>query len=150
MPVLPPFLPCQRALFASFTQSYYTAGGLKLPSHNSRSFDADRVACPTTSSDLSSNNFWRAGPDPLSFGVCGVRKESVRVDGSPHSACRTAHCRRVCPRQSLAGGESLRKIADAKKRLSAPARRVIARDSPVRKPYQLGARLQRKMNWRTR
>src|SRR5271157_3535958 len=62
---------------------------------------------------------WRR---PLFFGVCDFPKRLVRVDGSPQSAGRIARCRRIYPRQSLAEGKSLREIADAKKRPSAPAR----------------------------
>jgi len=56
------------------------------------------------------------------LGVCDFPKRLVRVEGSPQSACRTAHCRRLYPRQILAGRKSLREIADAKSRPSAPAR----------------------------
>ena len=62
---------------------------------------------------------WRR---PLFLGVCDFPKGLVGVDGSSPSAGRTVHGRRVYPRPSLAGRESLREIADAKKRPSAPAR----------------------------
>ena len=64
---------------------------------------------------------WRR---PLFFGVCDLPKGLVGADGSSQAACKTARNRRVYPRESLAGRESLREIADSKERPSAPARRA--------------------------
>lgn len=49
-------------------------------------------------------------------------KGLVGADGSPQSVRRTARCPGVCPDQSLAAGEFLREIAQAKKGQSVPAR----------------------------
>jgi CelD/BcsL family acetyltransferase involved in cellulose biosynthesis len=61
-------------------------------------------------------NFHLGWRRPLFYGVCDFPKGLVGADGSSRSACKTARCRRVCPRQTLAERESLREIADAKKR----------------------------------
>ena len=57
------------------------------------------------------------------LGVGYITKRLVRI-GSFQLAGGTADCRRVYPRQTLAGRESLREIADAKKRPSSPAREI--------------------------
>jgi hypothetical protein len=59
---------------------------------------------------------------PLLLAVWDFPRGLVGADGSTHSACKTARCRRLYPRQFRARGEPLWEIADAKTRPSAPAR----------------------------
>jgi len=101
---------------------------------------------------------WRR---PLFFGVCDFPEGFLGADGSPQSACRTARCRRVYPRQSLAERGSLREMADAKKRPSAPAGAknadpfAVLRASSEGRRYKgerwppRGRRVARLKDWRT-
>jgi hypothetical protein len=100
----------------------------------------DSMAGEYTDARLSSAIEPRAGADPCSLGSAISRRDlwesstdnkkprtcrtGPRYDCSRQPACRIARCRRVYPRQSLAGSESLGEIVDAKKRASAPARRA--------------------------
>ena len=98
------------------------------PNSNCPSID-NNIGCPrlqqeSLSSDKTPLPTIRWLARTLFLGICDFLKGLVEAHASIQSACKTARCRREYPRRCRARGESLREIADAKKRPSAPARHI--------------------------